>query len=417
MDSRTEPPVESHPTWPTRVIKGARAWGARFAAKAAAKWLLAGAAVLALATVAFFVVNRMPVTVRVAAPEQNVVVRVFGLGTLEARVTSKVSFEVGAAIIELKADHGDRIKKGEALARLHAAEQDAKVAKAKASVAGAEVAVMKAQANVEKARAVLAQRQEVNARKKQLALRGFVSEQVVEEAQRDADVARAELAVATRDVTVARALVNDAKAQLQFEQAILDHHTLYAPFDAIVVERLKELGSVVKAGDPVFTLTDPESAWALAYVDEARAGWIAEGQPAEVRLRSRADLAYAARVVRVGIESDRASEERRVYVKCERCPSNLQLGEQAEVLITVATLPNALMVPEHAVRAFDGVKGDVWTVEDGRLRSRRVAFRHRTEDARLEVVGGIPAGAQIVIENRAGLTEGGLARADAGTPP
>lgn len=173
---------------------------------------------------------------------------------------------------------------------------------------------------------------------------------------------------------------------------------------------MKELGSVIRAGDPIFTLTDPDSVWALAYVDEARAGWIKEEQAAEVRLRSRPDLTYQARVVRIGIESDRVNEERRVYVKCEHCPGNLQLGEQAEILIAITTLSSALLVPESAVQAFDGTKGNVWTVENGRLVRRLVTFRHRTEDARLEVIGGLPKGAQIAVEDGADFTSGRLAR-------
>ena len=61
--------------------------------------------------------------------------------------------------------------------------------------------------------------------------------------------------------------------------------------------------------------------WALAYVDESRAGAIKEGQPAEVRLRSLPQQVFPAKVVRIGLESDRVSEERRVYVKCDVCPS------------------------------------------------------------------------------------------------
>lgn len=410
MDDSSNPPDETRRSKLRVTVAGVWSRLTSLAGKPAAKWALAGAAALAIGALVFFASSRVPLLVRVASPERNVQVRVFGLGTVEARVLSKVSFEVGAAIVELKADHGDRVKKGEVLARLHAAEQDAKVAKAKADMLNGEVAIKKAEANVEKARAVLAQRQAVNQRKKQLSSRGFVSAQAVEEAQRDVDVSRADLTVAGREVEVARAQVANARAQLQFEQAILDHHTLYVPFDAIVVERLKELGSVIRAGDPIFTLTDPDSAWVLAYVDEARAGWIAEGQAAEVRLRSHPDLTYQARVVRIGIESDRVSEERRVYVKCEQCPANLQLGEQAEILITVTTLDSALLVPESAVQGFDGTKGYVWTVEAGQFERRLATFRHRTEDARLEVVGGVSEGALIAIEVGAGFAQGRAAR-------
>jgi HlyD family secretion protein len=212
--------------------------------------------------------------------------------------------------------------------------------------------------------------------------------------------------VAKSDIEVTKAQVADARAQLQFEETMLRHRTLSAPFDAIVVERLKELGSVIKAGDPIFTLVAPETVWGLAYVDEARAGFIAEGQTAEVRLRSAPQLKIAANVVRIGIESDRVNEERRVWVKCLQCPARFQLGEQAEILITVATLDRALLIPEAAVKGFDGSNGKVWTIENGRLQRRTVTFRHSTEDARLELVGGLPEKAQVVTETAANFSEG-----------
>jgi HlyD family secretion protein len=370
-------------------------------------------AVLPLAAVGliYAFVSLRPVGVTVAAVAENVPVRVFGLGTVEARVLSRIGFEVGAAITELNADHGDIVKRGQVLARLHGALQEAKVARARAAVLSAEVAVNKADANVVKARAILAQRLEVNRRKQQLVSRQVTSAQVGEEAQRDEDVAKAELLVAENDIEVARAQLTDAKAQLAYERAILEQHTLVAPFDALVVDRQKELGSVIKAGDPIFTLVAVGSIWALAYIDESRAGAIREGQPAEVRLRSLPSEVFPARVVRIGIESDRVSEERRVYVKCDQCPVRFHLGEQAEVLITVATLPKARLVPEAAVSGYDGTKGTVWTVESGRLKRRLVTFGHRTEDSRLEIKGGLPPDVDVVTQISTSLQEGRAARA------
>jgi HlyD family secretion protein len=347
----------------------------------------------------------------VAPIVENVPVRVFGLGTVEARVLSKIGFEVGAAITELNADHGDVVKQGQVLARLHATQQEAKVARAEAAVESAEVAVKKAAANAVKAQAILAQRLEANKRKQELVGRQVTSAQVAEEAQRDEDVAKAELLVAENDVLVARTQVADARAQLAYEKAILGLHTLTAPYDALVVDRQKELGTVIKAGDPIFTLVATGSIWALAYIDESRSGAIREGQPAEVRLRSLPHQIFPARVVRVGIESDRVTEERRVYVKCEQCPVRFHLGEQAEVLITVATLAKARLVPEAAVTGYDGTSGKVWTVEEGRLKRRVVSFGHRTEDARLEIVETLPQGVEVVASIDAALREGRAAKA------
>lgn len=358
-----------------------------------------------------------PVAVVPARVEDNVVVRVFGLGTVEAQMISKIGFEVGAAITEIKVDHGDRVKKGAVLVRLHDAEQAAKVARANAGVMSAEVAIRKAEANIAKAEAIMAQKSQVNRRRQELAGRQTVSVQTAEEAQKDEDVARADLAVARADLDVLKASLADAKAQARFEQIMLEHHTLEAPFDGIVVERSKEVGTVIKAGDPVITLVAPETVWILAYIDESRAGPIALGQKAEVRLRSLPQKRYSGNVVRIGIESDRVTEERRIWVRCTDCPAAFHLGEQAEVLINVAEIAKARLVPEAAVQGFDGSRGQVWTVEKGRVARRMIAFGHRTEDARLEVSDALPEGVQIITNPAPGLAAGRSARITDGGKP
>lgn len=352
-----------------------------------------------------FLVNR-PVQVAVAEVEQGVPVKVFGLGTVEARVLAKVGFEVSAALVDLRADHGDMVAAGDVLARLHPAEQEAKVARAKAGVLSAEANLGTAEANVAKAQAVLAQSQLANRRAQALVRRGTVSSETAEEAQRDEDVAQADANIALSEIEVVKARVAEARTQYDLERILLEHHTLTAPFEAMVVERHKELGAVVGIGEPIFTLVDPASVWVLAYVDEARAGPIRVGQPAVVRLRSLPQQSFPARVVRIGIESDRVSEERRVHVKCEQCPDRFHLGEQAEVLIEVATLDQALLVPEAAVRGFDGAVGLVWTVEDGVLHLRDVSFGHRTAEATVEITGGLAPGARVVSGIVNGLREG-----------
>jgi HlyD family secretion protein len=347
--------------------------------------LLALLLLVAVGLAFFLFIFMRPLPVEVARPSNHVPVEVFGLGTVEARILSQVGFETGAALVELTADHGDQVKEGDVLARLHSAEQEARVAKAKAGMVNAEAAVRMAEAAVGKARAVLAQKKQANKRKQALVARQTVSVEVAEEAQMEEDVAAAELAVAASDVEVAKAALDDAQAQHELERVLLEHHVLRAPYDATIVERHKELGAVLAAGEALYTLVAPETVWVLAYVDEARAGGIRVGQPAEVRLRSLPRQMFQGRVARIGIESDRVSEERRVYVACERCPESFHLGEQAEVLITTAVLENALLVPETVVEGFDGTRGRVWTVEDGELGRREVAFGDKTLDSRLKL--------------------------------
>ncbi|MCX2721051.1 efflux RND transporter periplasmic adaptor subunit [Roseibium salinum] len=368
--------------------------------------LIGAALLIGLGTAGYLLFQYRPLAVPVVAKEENVEIRVFGLGTVEARILSDVGFKVSGALMDLEVDHGDQVSRSDVLALLDSNEQEARVRRAEAAALAGAANIRKAEANVQRARAVLEQAKEANRRKKSLVGTNVVSQQQADEAQRDEDVSSADHSVALSEVDVAKAQWADARAALAYEKELLKQHTLRAPFDAVVVKRHREAGSVVREGETIFTLMAPESVWTLAYVDEARAGTIQPGQPAEVRLRSLPHDVYQAKVARIGIESDRVNEERKVWVKCEQCPPRVFLGEQAEVRITVARLDTALMVPEAAVSRFDGHKGDVWLVRNGKLERRELVFGHRSEDARLEVVSELPEGAEIVSALVPGMRDG-----------
>ena len=372
-------------------------------------WLFGFLAALAIAAGFLFLTERL-LTVTVAQPESDVALRIYGLGTVEARILSRVGFEVGGALTALAVDAGDRVAPGQEMASLHAAEQEARVARARAAVAANEANLAKADAAVVRARAVLAQSEAANRRQQGLAQRDVASVQRAEEAQRDEDVARADLAVAEADVAVIQAQGMDAAAALRQEETLLAHHRLIAPYDALVVARHAEAGAVVKAGDPVLTLIDPATVWIQAYVDEERAGQLALGQPGTIRLRSQPAAEFRGTIARIGIESDRVNEERRVWLTCADCPAEMFLGEQAEVRILTGTRATALMVPELAITGFDGHRGTVWTVVDGRLTRAELTFGARDDRGRVEVTGGLPDGAMIVARVPKGAAEGRRAR-------
>ncbi len=374
-----------------------------------ARWLYAAAALLALGAGALFLTER-PLRVTVVAPETDVPLRIYGLGTVEARVLSRTGFEAGGALVSLSVDAGDRVARGQELARLDSAEQEARVARARAAVAANAASLAKAEAAVARARAVLAERQATNRRQQNLVRQDIASAQRADEAQRDEDVARADLAVAGADVAVIRAQGADAAAALQLEETALARRRLVAPYDAAIISRDAEAGTVVKAGDAIFTLIDPATVWIRAYIDEERAGQLALGQAGTIRLRSRPADEFHGTIARIGLESDRVNEERRVWLACTDCPEPMYLGEQAEVRILTGTRETALMVPEVAITGFDGHRGTVWTVQDGRLARADLTLGSRDDRGRVEVTDGLAEGAAIVAQPPKAAKEGRLAR-------
>lgn len=347
-----------------------------------------------------------PIDVQASQPERDVLVQVFGLGTVEARVTSKVGFKVSGVVVDLRADVGDRVPKGTVLARLDDREQTARLGRARAAAEQADASLQRAMASVQKAQANYANAKNISERRQKLVQSNTGSVETAETAKAAQDAALADVNLATSDVAVARAAIGDAKAQLQQESATLDFHTLTSAYDAMVTARSKELGSALGAGEPVFTLIDPTSVWVLAYIDESKAGEIKVGAPAEIVLRSRPSQRLRGKVGRIEPESDRVNEERRVAIAFDSLPADFHLGEQAEVYITTVKLAQALLVPEAAIVGLGKARGTVWTVEDGHLQQREVTLAHRLLDGRYEIAGGVPDKAMVVTLLRSGLRVG-----------
>jgi HlyD family secretion protein len=358
-----------------------------------------------------------PVEVQVSHPASNVAVEVFGLGTVEPRVQSKIGFKVSGVLLNLAADVGDHVTKGTVLARLDSREQGARLGRSKAAVEQAEANLQKATASVEKAEANFANAKSISERRRKLVQSNAASIETAETAEAAERAAAADLALAKSEVAVAQAAISDAKAQQEQETATFDFHTLTAPYDAMVITRQKELGTALAAGEAVFTIIDPKTVWVLAYVDETKAGEIAVGQPAEIVLRSQPSQRIAARVARLQPESDRVNEERRVEVAFNEIPANFNLGEQAEVYVTTVRLPEALLVPEAAIMGLGKNQGTVWTVEEGHLEQRQVTLGHRLLDGRYEITGGVPNKAAVVAQLRNGLRVGRAVKSGDGQAP
>ena len=263
--------------------------------------------------------NVSEIAVRVAAPERDVQVRVFGIGTVEAQVVSKVGFQVAGRIVAVQADQGEFVKAGSLLAKLDDDAQRAKLMKSEVAQRQAAATLTRVQAQRDRVEANYQQKKNVSGRRQTLVDRGAVSQEAAEDAAAAEKIARSDVNVVEADVAIAKVAQEDAAAQQRLDTVLLSQHELRAPFDARVVARHKELGSIVNAGEAAFTLIPPESIWVRAFIDEALAGGLAVGQTAFVRLRSESNQLVETEIVRIDQENDRVTEERRLYVRCKSC--------------------------------------------------------------------------------------------------
>ena len=355
------------------------------------------------------------IPVRTAAPQQNVEVRVFGIGTIEAQIVSKVGFQIAGRVIAIEADQGDVVKAGALLAKLDDDAQRAKLRKSEAAQQQAAANLAKTQAQRARAEVTYRQKKSVNLRRQTLVGRGSVSQEAAEDAQAAEEIALGDARIIEADTKVAAVLQDDAASQREIDAVVLAQHQLRAPFDARVIVRGKELGGIVNAGEAVFTLVAPDSIWVKAYVDEALAGGLNIGQRALVRLRSEPNRTFETEVVRIDQENDRLTEERRVYVRCRVCNPEHQLrylGEQAEVEIVKKMIPSGVFVPLKFVEGYDGRSGTIWTLQHGRLARQRVQFGERLLDGGIQITSDVQG--RVVADDRTDLREGRAARSSDG---
>ena len=161
------------------------------------------AAVLAIVGAGYYWRFAREISVRVAALAQNVEVRVFGIGTIEAQTVSKVGFQIAGKLIAIEADQGDFVKSGAVLAKLDDKSQRAKLKKSEAAQRQAAATLAKTEAQRARAEITYQQKKSVNVRRQTLVSRGSVSQEAAEDAQAAEEIALGDAKVIEADTRVA----------------------------------------------------------------------------------------------------------------------------------------------------------------------------------------------------------------------
>lgn len=227
-------------------------------------------------------------------------------GRVEAYLTD-LGPRVAGRLVELKVVEGQRVKAGELLARVSAEELDAAVARDLAALQMAEARELEAangtraedlaqgEAKVRDAEAALRLAEENQKRASRLFRDGVLSQAELDRAQTERDRALANLNLAAKALAELRAGLRSeqrlgvnadarrAKAVLAQSQAQARFTEIRAPFDGLVVHRLREVGSVLSAGQSVLTLGRLDTLWVRVYLPQAFQAKARIGQAVEVQ--------------------------------------------------------------------------------------------------------------------------------------
>jgi HlyD family secretion protein len=338
-----------------------------------------------------------PSKVKVVHVERrDLTAQVYGNGTVEAKVVVGVSSKITGKIIELYADQGDHVKRGQLLARL---ENDDFIQQQRQSEAGMKRATANLdaeRADLRKARANLVLAEKNAQRFNTLAQKNLVSKLEAEQYDNTCQVAREEVARSTATLESARMEQAANRSSFGFARSKVADTFIYAPQDGVIITRDLEKGATVTPGMSIFTLADPRTVWVKANVDESQLKGVAVGKRAFITLRSSANEQFPGQVARLGRESDRVTEELEVDVAFTPPLRTFRLGEQSDVYIATESKKGVPSIPSASLVTKEKKRG-VWVVENGRLKFKAVTVGIEDRRNFTEITAGLGGSEQIAV--------------------
>ncbi len=292
-------------------------------------------------------------------------------GTLQPGLEARVTSPFDDVLEEVVAREGQRVAKGEVLARFRLGSVEADAASARAQLKSA-------QADYE--------------RMQNLFQEGAVSQRDVESAEAAWKAAQA----------------SDAFASRQLSDAVVR-----APFAGTVSTRSVQTGDRVGKGAPLFVIADTRELEFEATVPSEFVALVRPGAPVRLTV-SGASGKIAGRVARVNATADPATRQVKVYVRVPNGSGRLVGGLFASGEVVTKQVRSALAVPTEAVRSGDDGSW-VFAIVDGRLARRpvRTGVRDDAHDL-VEVLEGLQNGDTVVTGTLAGLADGQAVRVAGG---
>ncbi len=319
-------------------------------------------------------------------------------GNLNAVITVQVGSQVSGQIKELLVDFNSVVKRNQIVARIDPDIFLAKVNQAKADVDSAKATVLNQQAQVERARADVENARAASAeakaqtakaqvavidtkrdydRKTELFARQLIAKSDLDSSQAAHDSAVAQLDSAraheqaltaaiqssVAQLRVAEAMLESARAQVEQKDAArkqaqldLDHTTIRAPVDGVVVSRQVDVGQTVAASlqAPVlFTIAqDLTKMQVETSVDEADIGRINVGDRATFTVDAFPGETFAGTVMQIRKAAQIVQNVVTyiVIVAVDNPSGRLLPGMTANVKLVVAQKPSVLKVANAALR-------------------------------------------------------------------
>jgi len=327
-------------------------------------------------------------------------------GTLVPREEIMVATEVeGLRVVELLADEGDRVKKGQVLARLVSESLDAQLAQNDANLARNSAALAQARSNITQAEARVVEARNAFERAVPLKNSGYLSGSTFDQREAAARTADAQLVSAKDGLALAEAERRQIEAQRREIAWKRANTEVKSPADGLVSRRNARIGAIAAgAGEAMFRIIAKGEIELDAEVPEAQLAKIKDGQSARVAVAGITEVPGKVRLI--SPEIDKVTRLGRVRIFLGDNPG-LRIGAFGRGMIETAK-SRGLAVPVSAV-VYTGETMTVQVVVNSIVETRRVT-PGLTADGLVELRDGVAEGDLVVTRAGTFLRNGDTVR-------
>jgi len=375
------------------------------------KWLIGTVVVLTAVIAGYFGISALmkPVqTVKIvtasltSASQVNAILTASGyiVPQRQAAVASKGT----GRLIYLAVEEGDRVTKGQIIARLESNDVDARLLQSKAGLDVAKAQVVQAEAELARAKSDYDRN------------RSLLDNNVVTQA--DFDVIQALYKTAQAGVVSALANVGALEAAVRAAEVEIENTVIRAPFDGTVLTKNADVGEIVapfaagaNSRGNVVTIADMGSLQMEADVSESNIEKVKIKQPCEITLDAFPEQRYRGIVWKIVPTADRAKATILTKIKFIDIDERVLPEMSAKVTFlseavsdSVAQAEPKLAIPLSAI-AKDGSKKWVYRLDGDRVEEIAVETGQMVGD-RIEIVRGLANGDKIIDRPAADLGDG-----------
>jgi RND family efflux transporter MFP subunit len=285
-------------------------------------------------------------------------------GAAEERIPVEVkTIELGEVVQSLSyngdyLDEGDKVRKGQLVARIFSTTIEQAVRQAEAGL-------------------VVARAQEANLRLEYERAQRLYQGNALSKQQYDAIETQYE---------AAKAQTEQAEAMLKTAQSQLDDARVSAPISGIIGKRYSEAGDMATLALPLVSIVQMDRVKICFDVTEIDLGRLKTGQDAVIRVRSYPDLPFKGKVSKISPVLDPLTRMAEVEVLIDNPQHLLKPGMFARVEVTTGTIRDVIVVPRYTT-----IENTILEKVEGRDRVIKnyyvfVADSNRAEQRKLEVL-------------------------------